>query len=88
MFESDFKDFMVNETMVKKEGFCPMKCLKRLQRLYQHRKETVDVTFATDDDRQLEAHNKTVSVQLSKYVSLITFKIDQLDNDILIIIPS
>ena len=25
VFESDFKDFMDNETMVKKEGVCPMK---------------------------------------------------------------
>ena len=28
MFETNFKDFMVNETMVKKECLCPMKCLK------------------------------------------------------------
>ena len=31
VFESDFKDFMVNETMVKKEGLCPIKCLKTTQ---------------------------------------------------------
>ena len=56
VFES-FKDFMVNETMVKKEGLCPMKCC------ISNIKETVDVTLATDDDRQLEAHNKSFTNQ-------------------------
>jgi hypothetical protein len=28
VFESNNEDFMVRETMVKKEGLCQMKCLK------------------------------------------------------------
>ena len=44
--------------MVKKEWLCPMKCLKKLQQLHQqYIKESVDVTLASDDDKQLEAHN-------------------------------
>ena len=46
-------------------------------------KETVDVTLATDDDRQLEAHNKSFANQQAS-----NFKKNQLDNNILIIIPS
>ena len=47
---------MVEETMVKKERSCPIKCLKTTLLAY---KETVDVTLATDDDKQLEAPNKS-----------------------------
>ena len=55
MFENDFKDFMVEETIVKKEWLCSMKCLKNVSNI----KETADVTLATDDDKQLEAHKKS-----------------------------
>ena len=53
MFENNFKDFMVEETIVKKEWLCSMKCLKNVSNI----KETTDVTLATDEDKQLEAHN-------------------------------
>ena len=62
MFESDFKDFMVNETMLKR--FMPNEVFKNDSNDFiSNIKETVDVTLATDDDRQLEAHNKSFTNQ-------------------------
>ena len=56
--------FMVEETMVKKEWLCPIKCVKNNSNDFiSNINESVDVTLATDDDKQLKAHNKSFTNQ-------------------------
>jgi hypothetical protein len=52
---------MVNETMVKKECLFQMKFKNDSNDFISNIKETVDVTLATDDDRQLEAHKSQIT---------------------------
>ena len=60
--EAHNKQFMVEETMETREWLCPIQCLKNgSNNFISNIKESVDITFATDDDKQLEAHNKTMT---------------------------
>ena len=65
MFESDFKDFMVNETMVRKV-YANELFKNDSNDFISNIKETIDVTLATDDDRvdrHLEVHDKSFTNQ-------------------------